>query len=142
MTEDEFRRTEPEVYQRLQSRYLTQAEMTRERLHPLPYRSTPLTARPAAVRRVASDKAAGFLARAHGLQRRAAHEGATAALPARLLSSGGSRSSTRGGQIGAYRVAAARLRPDLYRRYVDLEQQLGHTMSMGRKPLPQITGIA
>ena len=44
MTEDEFRRTEPAVYQRLQSRYLTQAEMTRERLHPLPYRSTPLAA--------------------------------------------------------------------------------------------------
>ena len=38
VTEDEFRRTEPAVYQRLQSRYLTQAEMTRERLHQLPYR--------------------------------------------------------------------------------------------------------
>ena len=38
MTEDEFRRTEPEVYQRLQSRYLTQAEMTRDRLNQLPYR--------------------------------------------------------------------------------------------------------
>ena len=38
MTEDEFRRKEPEVYQRLQSRYLTQAEMTRDRLHQLPYR--------------------------------------------------------------------------------------------------------
>ena len=39
-------------------------------------------------------------------------------------------------------TTAARLRPDLYRRYVDLEQKLGHTMSMGRRPLPQITGIA
>ena len=38
MTEDEFRRKEPEVYQRLQSRYLTQAEMTRDRLNQLPYR--------------------------------------------------------------------------------------------------------
>ena len=38
MTEDEFRRTEPAVYQRLQSRYLTQAEMTRDRLNQLPYR--------------------------------------------------------------------------------------------------------
>ena len=35
MTEDEFRRTEPAVYQRLQSRYLTQAEMTRDRLNQL-----------------------------------------------------------------------------------------------------------
>ena len=36
---------------------------------------------------------------------------------------------------------AAQLRPDLYRRYVSLEQRLNYTMSMSRKSLPEITGI-
>jgi 3'-phosphoadenosine 5'-phosphosulfate sulfotransferase (PAPS reductase)/FAD synthetase len=37
---------------------------------------------------------------------------------------------------------AAGLRPDLYRRYVETERRLGFTLSMSRKPLPEITGIA
>ena len=36
---------------------------------------------------------------------------------------------------------AARLRPDLYRRYVALEQRIGHTLSPSRRPLPAVTGI-
>ena len=36
---------------------------------------------------------------------------------------------------------AAELRPDLYARYVALEQRLGHTLSPSRMPLPAITGI-
>ena len=36
---------------------------------------------------------------------------------------------------------AARLRPDLYQRYVSLEQRLDYTMSMSKKTLPEITGI-
>ena len=36
---------------------------------------------------------------------------------------------------------AARLRPDLYRRYVSLEKRLDYTMSMSQKTLPEITGI-
>lgn len=39
-------------------------------------------------------------------------------------------------------TTAARLKPDLYRRYVETEQRLGFTLSMSRKTLPQITGIA
>ena len=37
---------------------------------------------------------------------------------------------------------AARLRPDLYRRYVELERRLGHTLSPSRAYLPAITGVA
>ena len=37
---------------------------------------------------------------------------------------------------------AARLRPDLYKRYVETERRLGFTLSMSRKPLTEITGIA
>lgn len=36
---------------------------------------------------------------------------------------------------------AARLRPDLYRRYVDLERRLDFTLSMSRRFLPEITGV-
>lgn len=36
---------------------------------------------------------------------------------------------------------AARLKPDLYRRYAALEQRLGFTLSMSKKPLPEMTGI-
>lgn len=37
---------------------------------------------------------------------------------------------------------AAQLKPDLYRRYAELEQRLGFTLSMSRKTLPEITGGA
>ncbi len=36
---------------------------------------------------------------------------------------------------------AAQLRPDLYARYVALEQRLDHTLSPSRRTLPEITGI-
>ena len=36
---------------------------------------------------------------------------------------------------------AARLRPNLYARYVRLERRLAHTLSPSRKTLPEITGI-
>ena len=36
---------------------------------------------------------------------------------------------------------AAELRPDLYRRYSQLEQRIGHTLSPNRIPLPELTGI-
>ncbi len=36
---------------------------------------------------------------------------------------------------------AAELRPELYRRYVELEARIGHTLSPSRVPLPQLTGI-
>lgn len=36
---------------------------------------------------------------------------------------------------------AARLRPDLYRRYARLEHRIGHTLSPSRRTLPEITGI-
>ncbi|WDZ77939.1 phosphoadenosine phosphosulfate reductase family protein [Ensifer adhaerens] len=36
---------------------------------------------------------------------------------------------------------AAALNPDLYRRYVELEKRIGHTMSMERRPLEEVTGI-
>ena len=39
-------------------------------------------------------------------------------------------------------TTAARLRPDLYRRYCETEARLGHTLSMSQKPLPEITGIS
>lgn len=35
---------------------------------------------------------------------------------------------------------AARLRPDLYGRYANLERRLGHTLSPSRKTLPEIVG--
>ena len=38
-------------------------------------------------------------------------------------------------------TTAARLRPDLYRRYVETEKRLGHTLSPSRRTLPQITGV-
>ena len=37
---------------------------------------------------------------------------------------------------------AARLRPDLYAEYVDLEKELGHTLSPTLVPLESITGVA
>lgn len=37
---------------------------------------------------------------------------------------------------------AAKLRPELYRQYAELEQRIGHTLSMNKKPLTEITGIA
>lgn len=39
-------------------------------------------------------------------------------------------------------ATAARLKPDLYRRYCETERRLGFTLSMSRKPLPEITGVA
>ena len=36
---------------------------------------------------------------------------------------------------------AARLKPDLYRRYVKAEREKGFTLSMSRRTLPEITGI-
>ena len=35
---------------------------------------------------------------------------------------------------------AAELRPDLYRRYSEIEQRIGHTLSPNRIPLPELTG--
>jgi DNA sulfur modification protein DndC len=39
-------------------------------------------------------------------------------------------------------TTAANLNRPLYQRYVALEKRIGHTMSMSRKPLEEITGIA
>ena len=39
-------------------------------------------------------------------------------------------------------VTAARLKPELYRRYVATERRLNFTLQMGGKTLPEITGIA
>lgn len=39
-------------------------------------------------------------------------------------------------------TTAARLKPDLYRRYAETEQRLGFTLSMSRQSLPEITGVA
>lgn len=39
-------------------------------------------------------------------------------------------------------TTAARLRPALYRRYVETERRLGFTLSPSRMPLEQITGVA
>lgn len=36
---------------------------------------------------------------------------------------------------------AARLRPELYKKYVELEKKINHTLQMGGKGLEQITGI-
>ncbi len=36
---------------------------------------------------------------------------------------------------------AARLRPDLYRRYVETERRIDHTMSMARRPLEEIVSV-
>ena len=36
---------------------------------------------------------------------------------------------------------AATLKPELYKRYVELEKKIGHTFSMDRKPLEEVTGI-
>ena len=36
---------------------------------------------------------------------------------------------------------AAELRPGLYRRYAELEQRIGHTLSPSGTPLPELTGI-
>ena len=37
---------------------------------------------------------------------------------------------------------AAELRPELYRRYAELEQRIGHTLSPSAVPLPELTGIS
>lgn len=37
---------------------------------------------------------------------------------------------------------AARLKPALYRRYVELERRIGHTLSMDGRPLDEVTGVA
>ena len=37
---------------------------------------------------------------------------------------------------------AAELRPELYRRYAELERRIGHTLSQSRSPLPELTGIS
>ena len=37
---------------------------------------------------------------------------------------------------------AAELRPDLYRRYAEIERRIGHTLSPSRVPLPELTGIS
>lgn len=39
-------------------------------------------------------------------------------------------------------TTAAKLNPDLYKRYVETERRLGFTVSMSRKPLPELTGVA
>ena len=36
---------------------------------------------------------------------------------------------------------AAELRPDLYRRYAQIERRTGHTLSPSRIPLPELTGL-
>lgn len=36
---------------------------------------------------------------------------------------------------------AAKLRPELYQKYVALEKKIGHTLQMSQKTLPEITGI-
>jgi 3'-phosphoadenosine 5'-phosphosulfate sulfotransferase (PAPS reductase)/FAD synthetase len=36
---------------------------------------------------------------------------------------------------------AARENPELYKRYVQTEKRIGHTLSMSRKPLEEITGV-
>lgn len=38
-------------------------------------------------------------------------------------------------------TTAARLRPDLYRKYVETERRLGFTLSPSRRTLPEITGV-
>ena len=37
---------------------------------------------------------------------------------------------------------AAELRPELYRRYVEIERRIGHTLSPSGIPLPELTGIS
>ena len=37
---------------------------------------------------------------------------------------------------------AAELRPELYRRYAEIERRIGHTLSPSRVPLPGLTGIS
>lgn len=39
-------------------------------------------------------------------------------------------------------ATAAKLRPALYRKYVEMERRIGHTMSMAGVPLEQVTGVA
>ena len=36
---------------------------------------------------------------------------------------------------------AVELRPDLYRRYAQIEHRIGHTLSPSRMPLPVLTGM-
>ena len=38
-------------------------------------------------------------------------------------------------------TTAAKLQPELYQEYVEIEQRLGFTLSMSRQTLPEITGI-
>ena len=37
---------------------------------------------------------------------------------------------------------AAELRPELYRRYVEIERRIGHTLSPSGTPLPELTGVS
>ena len=37
---------------------------------------------------------------------------------------------------------AAELRPELYRRYAEIERRIGHTLSPSGVPLPELTGIS
>lgn len=37
---------------------------------------------------------------------------------------------------------SAEANPELYARYCETEERLGHTLSMSRKPLPEITGVS
>ena len=37
---------------------------------------------------------------------------------------------------------AAELRPELYRRYVEIERRIGHTLSPSGVPLPELTGVS
>lgn len=39
-------------------------------------------------------------------------------------------------------TTSAKLNPDLYRRYVETEKRIGHTLSMSGKGLEEITGVA
>ena len=37
---------------------------------------------------------------------------------------------------------AAELRPELYRRYTEIELRIGHTLSPSGIPLPELTGVS
>jgi hypothetical protein len=38
-------------------------------------------------------------------------------------------------------MISAKANPALYKRYVETEKRLDHTLSMSRKPLEEITGV-
>ena len=44
LTEEDIRQRDPDLFRRLQARYMTEAEITRERLNQLPHRQAPLPA--------------------------------------------------------------------------------------------------